>query len=166
MRRAVMTGKRRLLLTRLGCSVVCDLRQRPLTRWSRQTHLELAALPSAVPCARGHARSVALEWGLTDLAQTTELLVSELITNAIHASHRLTASEQPVVRLWLSSDENSIVIHVWDGNSEMPVRRDTGPDAEGGRGLLLVEALGADWGAYRKANGKVVWVMIGVIHNP
>ncbi len=114
--------------------------------WPLQTHLELAALPSAVPCARGHARSVALEWGLPGLADTTELLVSELMTNAVRASARLAASEPPVVRLWLISDRASIVIHVWDGSSEMPVRRDAGPDAERGRGLLLVDALGTDWG--------------------
>jgi anti-sigma regulatory factor (Ser/Thr protein kinase) len=133
--------------------------------WPRQTKLELAALSSAVPCARGHARSVALEWGLPDLAETTELLVSELMTNAIRASHQLTASNPPVVRLWLIFDQNSIVVHVWDGNSELPVRRDIGPDAEGGRGLLLVESLGTDWGTYRKDNGKVVWVMIGAIRD-
>jgi hypothetical protein len=43
----------------------------------------------------------------------------------------------------------------------MPVRRDADPDSASGRGLLLVEALGKDWGAYRKASGKVVWVLIG-----
>ncbi len=132
----------------------------------RQTHLELAALPSAVPCARGHARSVALEWGLPDLAETTELLVSELTTNAVRASYQLTASEPPVVRLWLSSGQNSIIIHVWDANSAMPVCRDAGPDAEGGWGLLLVDTLAADWGAYREDNGKVVWVMIGGTRGP
>jgi hypothetical protein len=42
----------------------------------------------------------------------------------------------------------------------MPIRRDAGPDAESGRGLLLVNSLGKDWGAYRSANGKVVWVLL------
>jgi hypothetical protein len=50
--------------------------------WLLRTRLELAALPTAVPCARGHVRSVALEWGLTGLADTAELLASELVTNA------------------------------------------------------------------------------------
>jgi len=70
------------------------------------------------------------------------------------------------VRLWLVSDQISLVIHVWDGNSQMPERRDAAPDAEGGRGLLLVDALGTDWGAYRKGSGKVVWVMIGGKRDP
>jgi hypothetical protein len=43
----------------------------------------------------------------------------------------------------------------------MPARRDAGPDEDSGRGLMLVEALGKDWGAYREADGgKVVWVML------
>jgi hypothetical protein len=44
----------------------------------------------------------------------------------------------------------------------MPARRDAGPDAIAGRGLMLVETLGKDWGAYRQAGGKVVWVMISL----
>lgn len=138
--------------------------------WPLQTHLELAALPTAPACARGHVRSVASEWGLADLSDTAELLASELVTNAVQASERLPLRADlpvvPVVRLWVICDQNSIVIHVWDGNSEMPVRRDAASDAEGGRGLLLVDALGADWGAYRKHNGKIVWVMIGPMRDP
>jgi hypothetical protein len=89
-----------------------------------------------------------MEWRLPDLAESAELLVSELITNSLHASWRL-------------SDRISLVIHVWDGKDEMPVRRNAAPDEEGGRGLMLVENLGQDWGAYRKAAGKVVWARIG-----
>jgi anti-sigma regulatory factor (Ser/Thr protein kinase) len=101
-----------------------------------QTHLLLAALPSAVACARGHARAVALEWGLAPgQADTTELIVSELITNAIRASARRTAAGPPVVWLRLARDHDSVVIRVWDASPRMPVRRDAGPDDEAGRGL-------------------------------
>ena len=72
----------------------------------------------------------------------------------------------PVVRLWLVSDRLSIVIHVWDGSDEMPVRQEANLDEEGGRGLMLVDILGQDWGAYREADGKVVWVMISLSGNP
>jgi anti-sigma regulatory factor (Ser/Thr protein kinase) len=134
------------------------------TPWPLRTHLELAALPSAVPCARGHVRMVAREWGLAELASTAELLASELVTNAIQAAERLRVRADlavvPVVRLWLLSDQLSLVIRVWDGNEEMPVRKDAGVDAESGRGLMLVESLAKEWGAYRKGDGKVVWVMI------
>ena len=132
--------------------------------WLMQTHLPLGAQPSAVSCARGHVRAVCLEWGLPDMADTAALLASELVTNAVRASERLRIRADlaivPVVGLWLVSDKSSLVIHVWDGNDEMPVRRNAAIDEEGGRGLMLVESLSSDWGAYRKAIGKVVWVKI------
>ena len=137
------------------------LSREPMTnpRWPLRSDLELGALPTAAGCARLHARQIVLEWGLRGLADTAELLVSELVTNAIRASSGLAS---PVVRLSLVSDRNCLVIRVWDGAEQMPVRRNAGPDSEYGRGLLLVESLSADWGSYRKANGKVVWVMIGL----
>lgn len=129
------------------------------------SHLPFAALRSAVPCARLHVRSMCLEWGLRSIADTAELLASELMTNAIQATERLKTRADPaivpVINLWLISDKSSLVIHVWDASNEMPVLKDLTADDEGGRGLMLVEALGKEWGAYRKAEGgKVVWVMI------
>lgn len=129
-----------------------------------QTALDLAALPTAVPCARGHVRSVAHEWGLPDLADTAELLASELVTNAVQASERLRTRTDlaavPVVRIWLTSDQISMVIHVWDASTEMPVRQEAGPGDDSGRGLMIIDALSKDHGVYRKADGKVVWAMI------
>jgi hypothetical protein len=91
------------------------------------------------------------------------------MTNAVQASERLTVRADlavvPVVRLWVTSDKSLLVIHVWDGNDEMPVRRNTATDEESGRGLMLIETLGSDWGAYRKAIGKVVWVKIDPVNN-
>jgi hypothetical protein len=131
-----------------------------------QTCLELAALATAPGCARGHVRSVAAEWGIAGLADTAELLASELVTNSVQAYERSKARADraivPVVRLWLVSDRLSLVIHVWDACGEMPVRQDAGPDEIGGRGLMLVETLGKDWGAYREADGKTVWVLISL----
>ena len=46
----------------------------------------------------------------------------------------------------------------------MPTRKDAVPDSENGRGLVLVESVSDDWGAYRKAEGKVVWAMISPWH--
>jgi len=125
--------------------------------WPFRSHLELGALDSAVPCARLHARQVVREWGMPDLADTAELLVSELMTNAIRASAGILS---PAVALWLFSDGRCVAIQVWDGSSEMPLRRDADADSESGWGLLLVESLSRDWGAYRRADGKVVWARI------
>jgi anti-sigma regulatory factor (Ser/Thr protein kinase) len=122
-----------------------------------QTYLELAAFDQAVPCARLHARNVAIEWGLTELADTVELVTSELITNAIRASARM---ELAVVRLWVVSDRASVTVCVWDASHEMPVCRNAGSDEESGRGLQLVEALSADWGCYPEQGGKVTWAAV------
>jgi anti-sigma regulatory factor (Ser/Thr protein kinase) len=130
--------------------------------WPHRTDLPLAALPTAPSCARGHVRTVAREWGLTHLADTAELLVSELVTNAIQASTKIRATGTPVVHLRVTSDRTSMIIHVWDASSEMPVTlSDTGElGDESGRGLLLVDTLSTDWGVYRKTEGKVVWCLI------
>jgi len=126
------------------------------------THLQLAALPTAVPCFRKHARLVALEWRLADLAEKIELIVSELVTNSVRAAEHSRADDlaTAVVRLWLFTDLRCVLVRVWDGNSDMPVRRNAGPDEERGRGLMLIEHLSSDWGAYREAHGKVIWVLI------
>jgi anti-sigma regulatory factor (Ser/Thr protein kinase) len=136
----------------------------PPAPWPLQTRLELGAQPTAPGVARGHVRAVACEWGLTDLADTAELLTSEITTNAVQASERLRARADvaavPVIRLWVTSDGVALVIHVWDAHPDLPVLKDTVADAENGRGLLLVSVLGKEWGTYRKAAGKVVWVKV------
>jgi anti-sigma regulatory factor (Ser/Thr protein kinase) len=139
------------------------------SRWPLQSHLVLGALPSAVPCARLHARHILWEWGLQALTDPSELLVSELVTNAVHASEALTASRyagrwapgRPPVRLWLHGHQQHIAIQVWDANNQLPAPQLADPDAESGRGLLLVESLSDAWGTYRpqQSSGKVVWAI-------
>lgn len=119
--------------------------------------LELCATPSAVACARSLTKRIVLEWGRPDLADTAELLVSELVTNAILASGD---SPGQVVRLWLVAEPDNLVIQVWDGSTDMPERRDAGPESEHGRGLMLVESLSKQWGTCAEPAGKVVWVQI------
>ena len=127
-----------------------------------QSHLALGALPGAVPCARLHTRLVLAKWGLKAQAETAELLVSELVTNAVRASAGLPQRQHrlPAVHLWLSADHELVLIQVWDADERMPVPHRPDPDAEHGRGLFLVEALSEDWGTYRPARypGKIVWV--------
>lgn len=140
------------------------------TQWTLRTFLELGALPTAVPCARLHTKQVLWEWRLSALADTAELIVSELVTNAVHASAGLTGSRRsgrwvpgvPAVRLWLFSDRRRVLIQVWDGNDKLPASQNAEPDAETGRGLLLVESLSAEWGSYppERSSGKVVWATV------
>src|ERR1039457_1820574 len=101
------------------------------------------ALPGAVPCARLHTRHVLWEWGLTALRDDTELLVSELVTNAVHASRSMEWTFP--VRMRLLSDRAQVAIVVWDANPQPPVRTEAGEDDETGRGLILVDAISERW---------------------
>jgi len=121
-----------------------------------------------VPSALLPARYVVAEWGLGSIADTVELIVSELVTNGVKASQAL--GYLPSVWLGLAGNEREVFIAVWDGNEE-PVQASADSDelqdleAEGGRGLLLVEGLSTDWGVYwpEGSYGKVVWSVIAEI---
>ena len=129
--------------------------------WPLRTFLELGALPTAVPCARYHARQVLWEWHLAAQAERAELLVSELVTNAITAS-RATNPDSPV-RLWLLSDTSRILILVQDDSPHPPVRAELETSTERGRGLLLVEAISSRWDWYvpeQGGVGKVTWAIM------
>ena len=138
-------------------------------RWPLQSFLELGALSSAVPCARLHTRHVLWDWGVSSLIDSTELVVSEIITNAVHICHQM---DQAAVRLWLLCDRARVVVLAWDPSPLPPVPAIPGEDTENGRGLLLVEAISERWGWYfpaghRTANvpdqhqqGKVIWALL------
>jgi anti-sigma regulatory factor (Ser/Thr protein kinase) len=135
-------------------------------RFPRRSSLLLGALPSAVPCARLHARQVLWEWGLSEVAEIAELLLSELVTNAVQAA-RATVNDMPV-NVRLSANRDRLLIEVWDSNVQPPVLHELendfpALDAESGRGLFLVEALSERWGWYptRNPSGKVTWCELG-----
>jgi len=139
--------------------------QPELVGWPLYAALPLGALPTAPGCGRAWTRQVLHEWGLDRLADNTELLVSELTTNAIQASAPLADAG---IGLWLASDCERAVILVWDASPQPPAPADPGQDAEDGRGLLLVQALSLQWGWYFRAStspsghpGKVVWAIVG-----
>jgi Histidine kinase-like ATPase domain len=129
-------------------------------QWPRQDFIELAPLPSAAPCARLHAQQVLWEWRLAGLNESAELVVSELVTNAVAASHSL--EQISPIRMWLLADTVRALILVWDGNPQLPVRLAVDAAAESGRGLLLVEAISSRWGSYAtpQTGGKAVWALI------
>jgi anti-sigma regulatory factor (Ser/Thr protein kinase) len=132
--------------------------ERPLT-----SHLELGPLLSAAASARAHARAVLAEWGLAELTEDSELLVSELTTNAVQASRALWQPLPSPIHLWLWANRLGVVITVWDANPKPPVLREVGEDDEHGRGLMIVSALsGQQWGWYQhpELGGKCVWCEI------
>ena len=102
-----------------------------------------------------HARQVLSEWRLPDGSENAELLVSELVTNAIQAS--LSAEWIRPVRLWLSSDRSRLLIQVQDSNRYPPARTDAHGDDESGRGLLIVEAISTKWDWHPKEDWGGKW---------
>ncbi|MFB8207454.1 SpoIIE family protein phosphatase [Streptomyces sp. NPDC056010] len=105
--------------------------------------------PRSVGRARELARGQLTSWGLDDLVDTTELLVSELVTNALRYG-------EGEIRLRLLRDR-TLVCEVWDAGLVQPRRRRARDTDEGGRGLQLVGLLSAAWGARRTPRGKTVW---------
>ncbi|MER5933730.1 SpoIIE family protein phosphatase [Streptomyces sp. NPDC002054] len=99
--------------------------------------------------ARELARAKLPAWGLEGLLDTTELLVSELVTNALRYG-------EGEIRLRLLLDR-TLVCEVWDANLAQPRRRRARDTDEGGRGLQLVGLLSAGWGTRRTHRGKTVW---------
>lgn len=141
----------------------------PQARWAVQSVLIVAALPTATPCARLNARNIACEWGLGELADTIELVVSELVTNAVRAS--LDHDGRPrysaeyglaCVHLRLSTDGLAALVEVWDENARPPEPAEPGLADEGGRGLMLVDALTERWGwePPPSGRGKIVWALV------
>jgi hypothetical protein len=138
--------------------------------WPMQSRLELWALPRTVPYARRHTLQVLREWGLEKLSETAELLVSEIVTNAVLASAgpagspsgQVQADAASTLLFWLSANGNQVLIQVWDSCERKPQPQQPGSAAETGRGLLLVEALSAEWGTYALNGwaGKVVWALV------
>ncbi|GGO50845.1 hypothetical protein GCM10012287_31540 [Streptomyces daqingensis] len=110
---------------------------------------ELEAEPSAVSRARTLALDQLAEWGLDELAFTTELVVSELVTNAVrHASGP--------VYLRLIRDR-SLHCEVSDKGHTSPNLRHSATDDEGGRGLFIVAQIVQRWGTRYTASGKTIW---------
>ncbi|MEV8566419.1 ATP-binding SpoIIE family protein phosphatase [Streptomyces sp. NPDC051322] len=111
--------------------------------------MDLPSDPAAVSGARGFASDVLTAWGLEELTFTAELIVSELVTNAIRYG-------KPPIQLRLIL-ESTLTCEVFDASSTAPHLRRARTFDEGGRGLLLVAQLTKRWGARHTREGKVIW---------
>ncbi|MEV7674806.1 SpoIIE family protein phosphatase [Streptomyces sp. NPDC088752] len=105
--------------------------------------------PRSVGRARELARAQLAAWDLDPLVDTVELLVSELVTNALRYG-------EGEIRLRLLRDR-TLVCEVWDAGLVQPRRRRAKDTDEGGRGLQLVGLLSSSWGSRRTPRGKTVW---------
>lgn len=137
-----------------------------MTQPPRSNCMLLPALPRTVGQARSYARWLLGTWQLESMGDTVELLVSELVTNAIKATgitdedpadNRLVGNVKPIY-VCLSVRSEALRIEVWDTSSTPPLGRRAADEDEGGRGLLLVQALSKEWGCdVLEAGGKIVW---------
>lgn len=110
----------------------------------------LARDPAEVGRARAAVREQLHTWGLPGPAAPAELMVSELVTNAVRHSHA-----RPVELRLVRAD--TLLCEVDDDDHELPALRGAGPEDETGRGLRVVSTLAREWGASRTRAGKTVW---------
>ncbi|MDX3524991.1 SpoIIE family protein phosphatase [Streptomyces sp. ID05-39B] len=106
--------------------------------------------PAAVSRIRAEATRRLESWGLGGAAFATELILSELVTNAI----RYGANP---ISLRLLRDRDSLICEVADGTSTSPHLRRAASTDEGGRGLFLVAQLSRRWGTRYTDRGKIIW---------
>ncbi|MEV0402177.1 SpoIIE family protein phosphatase [Actinoallomurus sp. NPDC050550] len=116
---------------------------------SRVAELDVPADAAAVATAREYFSETLREWGLEKVAFTTELIVSELVTNAIRYG-------SPPIRVRLLHGRG-LTCEVSDGSSTSPRLRRAATTDEGGRGLFLVAQLSQRWGTRYTPEGKVIW---------
>jgi anti-sigma regulatory factor (Ser/Thr protein kinase) len=121
-----------------------------------ETQLTLPPEAGSVPSARHHARQVLKRWSLAERhRQVVELLVSELVTNAVvHARCPLALS--------VRYDGRSVRVDVSDSSPSWPIARRVPPNAPSGRGLQIVERLSDRHGVRPTGRGKAVWFEISV----
>lgn len=110
---------------------------------------DLPSDPAIVSDARTYACGQLAVWGLEDVAFTTELIVSELVTNAIRYG------KSPIQLRMIH--QTTLTCEVFDASSTAPHLRRARIFDEGGRGLLLVAQLTDRWGTRHTREGKVIW---------
>ncbi|WP_392750280.1 SpoIIE family protein phosphatase [Streptomyces sp. LN590] len=110
---------------------------------------QIPADPAAVSEARAWTTRQLTKWGLDDLLFTTELIVSELVTNAIRYGR--PPAELRLIR------HDVLVCEVTDSSPTQPRLRRAATTDEGGRGLFLVAQLAMRWGCRYNPGGKTIW---------
>jgi anti-sigma regulatory factor (Ser/Thr protein kinase) len=142
-------------------------RQDPKSRrWLHENAQAFGPYDSTVPTARTHTRVVLAEWGMAHMATVVELVLSELVTNALQATWRFGLDAPVTVRML--ADRSWLVLEVWDGVQAAPELRESDvsidlddDESDGhGNGLVIVATMCHRWGfARRPEGGKVVYAI-------
>ena len=134
--------------------------QIPTSVPTHQTHVELPAVAAAVPLARHHARNALTAWGLDTVSVDAELLISELVTNAVEATAKLPVLAP--IELNIAAYPGQLVLQVCDASPELPAERPQSESALNGRGLHIIRSISSAWGFAREPGGKLVWASLGL----
>ena len=114
-------------------------------------------LPTASRSARDWMRPQLDRWSLAPVADTAQLLVTELVSNVVcHVGAPMTVR--------MTRDAETIRVEVEDTSARLPEAREPDPAAEGGRGVALIATLASRWGTHlhRGDPGKTVWFELDV----
>jgi anti-sigma regulatory factor (Ser/Thr protein kinase) len=111
--------------------------------------------PRNVRHARRITRTALAAWGATDLVDSAEMVVSELVTNAMRYG-------SGPVDLTLALTETGLRVSVTDEGTTLPSAREAGEDAVGGRGLQIVRLLAESWDVVVRLTGKTVTCVLAL----
>jgi anti-sigma regulatory factor (Ser/Thr protein kinase) len=148
MRRRLIATSNDAVTLRVGVTAACDGSVASVSVAS----LELPPDHTAAAHAREFVARTLRSWGCDGIVADAELLVSELVTNAIlHARSTATVNIER---------EPELRVSVCDHSTAVPRVRNYGPTAVTGRGMLLVDRISRRWGVDISGNGKCVWFEI------
>lgn len=131
------------------------------------TSRPLSAVPEEARTARQFVRELLTCWGLSYLSDDAELIIAELVGNAVR--HGLCTAPQviqfgkeaPTLRLCLLRRLGEVMLAVTDPSNEAPAPKTASADGESGRGLQIVSALSHIWGwSPIEGSGKAVWAVL------
>jgi anti-sigma regulatory factor (Ser/Thr protein kinase) len=129
----------------------------------KRARVDIPAGPDAPWIARQVLRAILPAWGFQTIMELAELVVSELVTNAVthaefdrpgHGSYQLAVITRP---------RGMLRILVSDPVATIPVPLEVDPYREHGRGLMLIDAMAHQWGAEKYRRGKRMWADLGPV---
>ena len=131
------------------------------------TSRPLSPVPEEARTARQFVRELLTCWGLSYLSEDAELIIAELVGNAVRHGLRTApqviplGKEAPPLRLCLLRRIGEVMLAVTDPSEEAPAPKAPSADGESGRGLQIVGALSYVWGwSPIEGNGKAVWAVL------